>query len=66
MRPGVTSLEGLRSLVTEVIVYLMVNFYLDSRGNPIANACTQTRLLWNVAFISYITNPGLFWSSGDA
>jgi hypothetical protein len=35
----------LRWLIKSVIVYLILTYYLDNRGNSAANTCVKVRLL---------------------
>ena len=53
-------------LIKTVIVYLMVDHYLDNRGNSRANTCIKAQLRGRAAVIRYRTNPGLAWFSGDS
>jgi hypothetical protein len=45
-------------LIKSVIVYLMVSYYLDNRGNSRANTCERARLFGRAVFIRYLTDPG--------
>ena len=38
-------------LIKTVIVYLIIENYMDNRGNSRANTCYQARLSWRVVFI---------------
>ena len=46
-------------LIKSVIVYLMVSYYLDNRGNSRANTCTKSRLFGRDVFIRSKTNASL-------
>ena len=46
-------------LIKSVIVYLMVPYYLDNRGNSRANTCVKSRLNWRDVFIRSKTNASL-------
>ncbi len=49
-------------LIKTVIVYLILESYMDNRGNSTANTCFKTRLFGRVVFIRYKTIPsGLWW-----
>ena len=43
-------------LIKSVIVYLIVPYYLDNRGNSSANTCCKPRLFGRGVFIRYKTN----------
>ena len=44
-------------LIKTVIIYLMINRYMDTCGNSRANTCAKSRLLGRDVFIRYRTNP---------
>ena len=50
-------------LIKTVIVYLIMESYMDNRGNSRANTCCQARLFGRVVFIRYQANipSGLLW-----
>ncbi len=50
-------------LIKTVIVYLIVEAYMDNRSNSRANTCVQTWLNWKVVFIRYEANTlsGVLW-----
>ena len=56
------SLWNCEWLIKSVIVYLIVTYYLDNRGNSAANTCIKSRLLEGMYLLD-LSQPGqpVYW-----